>query len=106
MRVPFAVVLVASSVWAQRSVKADLDCGVFNKKDEVEYLVPTEDGRKITRTFECALDLANDEKGPLTASIWLVTPDGQGAAKPVPITKAEGIDVEFAPGKDFQPCTN
>lgn len=98
-------VLSVAIARAEKPPQATLLCGVF-KKQQVDYLVPTDDGRKITKTIDCALSLGRAAKGPLTAQIWVKTGDHEAERHTDAITKGGDLAAELKPNVDFAPCTN
>lgn len=98
------VVVVPRTVHAG-AVDAAMLCGVF-KQTEVDYVVPTPDGRKLTQPIACAIQIQKAPKGSLSASVWVKTGERESPRLSKPIAKGDDFAVELSPTRDFSPCTN
>ncbi len=97
--------LLARPASAAKPMKATMLCGVFKNK-KVDYLVPTEDGRKLSKPIDCAIQIESGGKGTMTAHAWIETAGEHSEDHAEAIAKGNDFETEFKPNADFRACTN
>jgi hypothetical protein len=85
------------------ALKAQMLCGVLIG-GKVEYVVPTDDKRKLDKPIDCAVHVESG-KG-MTAFVWVVQGGDEKEAHFGAIAKASDYGAQLKPGADFAACAN